>query len=295
MTQAGFNLWDFMPAGTLEKYKAEKERATASLQENCLFLGLDAAEMAGEALEVARAAEIKKDCEACPFTIENFQQCKHTSCTLPANRRKDYFPLCEKYRLHEKEIAYRAALKGILGNSGLGKRFLQRRFDTFKATAKTQGVYKACMLFCDSFASDSKGIILRGPYGCGKTHLAAAILHRLAEKGIAGLFVVVPELLEAIRSGFNQQNDKATASIEQLKEAPLLVLDDLGAEKMTDWAREQIFIIINRRYENMLPTVITTNYNTAELVERLGQRTVSRLAEMTTAYTIEAGDYRLKC
>ena len=104
----------------------------------------------------------------------------------------------------------------------------------------------------------------------------------------------MPELLETIRSGFNRQDDEAKASINQLKEAALLVLDDLGAEKVTDWAREQIFIIINRRYESMLPTVITTNYTTAELVNRLGQRTVSRLVEMTTAYTVDTRDYRLK-
>lgn len=287
------DILDAFPAWALEKYKAEKERATASLEENCSLLGLDVSKV-DDVMEVARAVAVKKACEKCHFTIENFQQCKHTDCTLPINRRQDYFPLCEKYRIHEKEAAYNAMLKDILGNSGLGKRFRQRRFETFKPTPKTQGVYRACMIFCDSFASNSKGIILRGPCGCGKTHLAAAIINRLAERGIYGRFEVVPELLEDIKNGFNRQDSKVTASINQLKEAPLLVLDDLGAEKVTDWAREQIFIIVNRRYENMLPTVITTNYTTAELVSRLGKRTVSRLVEMATSYTVEAGDYRLQ-
>jgi DNA replication protein DnaC len=82
--------------------------------------------------------------------------------------------------------------------------------------------------------------------------------------------------------------------INKAETAPILILDDLGAEKISDWVREQLYIIINRRYENMLPTIVTTNCTTAELVERLGERTVSRLIEMTDAYKITTDDYRLK-
>ena len=71
-------------------------------------------------------------------------------------------------------------------------------------------------------------------------------------------------------------------------------MDDLGAEKPSDWVSEQLYMIINSRYEDMLPTIITTNCNTKELIERLGERTVSRIIEMTEPVTIKASDYRLK-
>jgi DNA replication protein DnaC len=108
------------------------------------------------------------------------------------------------------------------------------------------------------------------------------------------VFVVVPELLRAIRKGFNQPNDDSDKLVKLTEEAQLLVLDDLGAEKPSDWVREQLYVIINRRYENMLPTIITTNCTTKELIDKIGQRTVSRIVEMTTPYKITAEDYRLR-
>ena len=74
----------------------------------------------------------------------------------------------------------------------------------------------------------------------------------------------------------------------------MLILDDLGAEKPSDWVKEQLYVIINRRYENMLPTIITTNCTMNELKDRIGERTASRIIEMTTPYKITASHSRLK-
>jgi DNA replication protein DnaC len=208
-------------------------------------------------------------------------------------RRNEYIH-CDKYERYKALEYKRRETERLLGKSGLGKRFAGRKFETFNVTAETQEAYDACVAFCDTFSEDSKGIRLTGNYGCGKTHLTASIIHRLAEQGIGGVFVVVPELLRAIRKGYSSPNEDADKLVRLTEEAPLLVLDDLGAEKPSDWVREQLYVIINRRYENMLPTIVTTNCTTAELVERLGERTVSRLIEMTDAYKITADDYRLK-
>ena len=94
--------------------------------------------------------------------------------------------------------------------------------------------------------------------------------------------------------GYKDDGDTAGKLVQAAETAPLLVLDDLGAEKPTEWVQEQLFIIINKRYEEMLPTLITTNCNMAELIDRIGRRTADRILEMTTPINIKAADYRMK-
>ena len=188
----------------------------------------------------------------------------------------------------------------LLNASGLGDRFKQRRFETFQTDSSTAVAKREAERFCDELQRDPKttGLMLVGSYGCGKTHLAAAILHRCAENGLPGMFVVVPELLARIRTSFRtsfRTNDgKAEEIIDAAKTSKLLILDDLGAEKTSEWVTEQLYMIINYRYEHMLPTVITTNTTGSELEQELGRRTLSRLAEMTRPVKIQAGDYRMK-
>lgn len=266
----------------------KKDEAVAALQENCEILGIEyTEELEEDAFNIAEAAKQKKICDDCQFDIATVKNCKQAGCL-------EKYLRCEKYERYCDMEYKRRCIEKLLGQSGLGKRFAQRRFETFQVTAETKPAYDACMAFCDNFSEDSKGIRLVGNYGCGKTHLTAAIIHRLAERGIGGVFVVVPELLRAIRRGFNQANEDSDRLVKLTEEAPLLVLDDLGAEKPSDWVREQLYVIINRRYENMLPTIITTNCSMQELVDRIGQRTVSRIIEMTTPYKITASDYRLR-
>jgi DNA replication protein DnaC len=116
----------------------------------------------------------------------------------------------------------------------------------------------------------------------------------MAEKYVAGAFVVVPELLAKIRASFKSTDETPDDIIRTAKKAPLLVLDDLGAENSTDWVLEQLFLVINHRYEYMLPTIITTNCNGRELEQRIGRRILSRIAEMTDPIQIKAADYRMK-
>ena len=78
------------------------------------------------------------------------------------------------------------------------------------------------------------------------------------------------------------------------KSAKLLILDDLGAEKASEWVKEQLYMLVNYRYEHMLPIVVTTNCSGAELEQELGRRTLSRLVEMTKPVNIRASDYRMK-
>jgi DNA replication protein DnaC len=282
-----------------EEMLEHERRAIEALPENCKILGIEYSKDLEDVLrvfDIESAAAIKPKCDSCQFDVDTCKDCPCISSLYSegTSLRRNQYIHCDKYEKF-KAIEYRRReTQRLLGKSGLGKRFAQRKFETFKPTPETQGAFDACVAFCDNFTEDSKGLRLVGSYGCGKTHLTASIIHRLAEQGIGGVFVVVPELLRAIRRGYNQQNDDSDRLVKLTEEAPLLVLDDLGAEKPSDWVREQLYVIINRRYENMLPTIVTSNCTTQELVERVGQRTVSRLIEMTTPIKITAKDYRMR-
>lgn len=292
-----WNLDSFSPAvrEKLKELEEHKVKIRESLPEYCKVLGIDPnADYEDKLFDLETAAKLKPTCNDCLYSVGNCNECQHLPKLYDSYSNNNAFLKCEKYDKYRHIKAVNARTERLLGKSGLGKRFAGRRFETFNVTVETKEAYDACVAFCDTFSEDSKGIRLTGNYGCGKTHLTASIIHRLAEQGIGGVFLVVPELLRAIRKGYSSPNEDADKLVRLAEEAPLLVLDDLGAEKPSDWVREQLYVIINRRYENMLPTIVTTNCSTQELVDRVGQRTVSRLIEMTTPYKITAKDYRMR-
>ncbi len=136
--------------------------------------------------------------------------------------------------------------------------------------------------FAESFDPGTHdGLLLRGRTGCGKTHIAAAILRVVIQRGFAGRFVNFQNLLARLRESYGAQSDEAEAAIlGELTGVDLVVIDDLGAEMTTDWVRDRLYLIVNERYEADRPLVITTNCSEAELDQRIGPRTASRLYEM---------------
>lgn len=138
-------------------------------------------------------------------------------------------------------------------------------------------------------------LVLIGTYGCGKTHLAAAIANYRQRQGYPVLFITVPDLLDHLRATYSPQSlvsyDKR---FEEVRTVPLLILDDLGTESATPWAREKLFQIINYRYAARLPTVITSALEVEEIDPRLSTRIrdVSRCrihAILAPAYRGSAG------
>ncbi len=152
-------------------------------------------------------------------------------------------------------------------------------FDNFHLTPyemseKMQKSLKAAFDAAREFADDPRGwLVLTGTFGCGKTHLAAAIAnHRLAD-GRAALFVVVPDLLDHLRATFSPGSTVSyDERFEAVRTAPVLILDDLGAQSSTPWASEKLFQLLNYRYTAQLPTVITTNQRMEDIDERLRSR-----------------------
>lgn len=130
-------------------------------------------------------------------------------------------------------------------------------------------------------------------YGNGKTHLAAAIANYVADTGEPVLFVVVPDLLDYLRASFSPSSQaRLDKRFDEVKNAPLLVLDDLGTESATAWAREKLYQLFNYRYSARLPTVITS----AVAIEQLDPRLASRMldGQRCVFFVLEAPSYRGK-
>jgi DNA replication protein DnaC len=143
-----------------------------------------------------------------------------------------------------------------------------------------------------NFANQPEGwLILLGGYGCGKTHLAAAIANHVINQGQPALFVVVPDLLDHLRAAFGPNSTTTyDQRFEEIRNASLLVLDDLGAQSSTPWAQEKLFQLFNYRYNAQLPTVVTSNHELEEIDIRIRSRMVD--PDLSQIIKILAPDFR---
>jgi DNA replication protein DnaC len=144
---------------------------------------------------------------------------------------------------------------------------------------------------CKRYAQQpQKWLVLTGTYGCGKTHLAAAIANERTALGKPALFVVVPDLLDHLRATFSPASQaRFDQRFEEVRTAPLLVLDDLGTESASPWAQEKLYQLFNYRYNARLPTVITT----AKPIDKVDPRLRTRMldSERCTIFAIIAPGY----
>ncbi|GCE19344.1 hypothetical protein KDK_31440 [Dictyobacter kobayashii] len=169
--------------------------------------------------------------------------------------------------------------------------FRNQSFRSF--TLHTPGVQEAYDA-ATNFAQNPEGwLVLVGPNGCGKTHLAAAIANLSLDSGAVVLFEAVPDLLDHLRAAFAPTaNEVYDQLFSKMREAELLVLDDLGSQQSSSWANEKLFQLLNYRYNLSMPTVITAN---PKGLQGIDDRIRSRLSDVSLVTQINmdrARDHR---
>jgi DNA replication protein DnaC len=191
--------------------------------------------------------------------------------------------------------------KGQFESVRLPKRYDGFHFGNYKPTHESQSLaHVAAMELVHKYPNVDRGILLMGSVGVGKTHLAVSVLKGLTERGFSCLFYEFGSLLKEIQDSYNPNTFSSELSVlNPVLKADILVLDELGASKPTDWVRDTMAHVINTRYNDKKLTIFTTNYlddrrSPAEetLEDRVGTRLRSRLYEMCRTVMIDGRDYR---
>jgi DNA replication protein DnaC len=192
----------------------------------------------------------------------------------------------------------------LIEDARIPPRYRRCDFDNFlvyRENEKLANAVLAVRRFATSFPNVTKGLCLIGPHGIGKTHLAVAAMRTVLAGGSQAVFYEVSDLLRLIRSTYNPVTKTAEMEVLQpLLTAQLLVLDDVGKEKTSEWVEETMTFIVNTRYNHRLTTIFTSNYEDnpdAEALDslrvRVGSRMYSRIHEMCDFVEYGGADYRL--
>ena len=207
----------------------------------------------------------------------------------------------------QRERVKRSRARKLMEMSGLTEGALSRwTFDTFSAglaqvaSAKDREEMVRIKKLVMAYAEEPRGwLVLMGGYGAGKSHLAYAVAARRVQLGHAVYAANVPDLLDMLRDGYKEDQSQVSERLDTIRKTSLLVLDDLGTENATPWATEKLTQVIDYRYREELPMIVTTNIDLYHPEGRISQRITSRLLDGAESdkpwcqyVVVPAGDYR---
>lgn len=205
---------------------------------------------------------------------------------IAATREREAEEAAEKQKAHDLEMQERNKNPWKwLKQYGVPPKYMDASFQNFVGGEQAK---RACLAFPD------KDVVLHGNTGCGKTHLAVATMRHMVTKATisGGKFVTVPNLLMEIRDSFKDgAAETEKAIVRRYINYPVLILDDLGADRGTEWAIETLYLIIDGRDSEIKPTFLTTNLDLGEIEAHYGARIASRVAGKIN-FNINMPDYR---
>jgi DNA replication protein DnaC len=196
-------------------------------------------------------------------------------------------PVVDEEKIEEKIVNGRSCVAN--DRLGIPARFIGKSLSNFQG-------YEAEVDLARQAISRGKSAFISGPPGVGKTHMAygLALLYYSKHFAIRSIpvFISSARLLLDLKSSIDEGNERAT--IRHYGTTPFLVIDDLGAERISDWSRQQMYLILDWRYNDMRQTVITSNLTLEKVAELIDDRLASRLVEMGEIITLKGGDWRVE-
>jgi DNA replication protein DnaC len=184
----------------------------------------------------------------------------------------------------------------LLRGAGIPEGTERMTLDNFRPTPGTRTAYEAARAFAAN--PGPRGIVFAGPMELGKTHLSLGIARRLVERGVGSICRTVPEVMDLLRAALDRgDQDSVWGTMEVLRLTPVLILDDLGAERSTEWTRERLFVVVNGRELGGTPIVGSTNHPTPDALAAAigglqGERIASRLNRSSDWIQLSGPPYR---
>lgn len=202
----------------------------------------------------------------------------------------------EQSERKQREHRYRIAI----GNAGIPERFRGRTLETYCADSEKQArILSFCRSYADDFAEVAKtgrNILMLGLPGTGKTHLSIGIALEIMRDGRTSVFTTASRLLRSIKDTYSKRSEVTESqAIAVFTNCDLLIVDEVGVQRGSEYEKDTLFDVINERYENLRPTIILSNLTTEEIRAYLGDRVYDRLRENGgKAFVFDWDSYRGK-
>ena len=181
----------------------------------------------------------------------------------------------------EKRKHYKNIINKIYKKNYVEGKFQEQNFENFNINSENEMAVKVAKDYTNKSIEkmQNDGLIITGESGVGKTHLAASIANKLIENDKSILMGRLTMLLDMIKETFRDNTKSENELIELYSNVDMIIIDDLGTEKISQWALEKLYTIIQNRNENRLPIIITTRFDKHELIERFSQSQDEQLVD----------------